>query len=236
MLKQDLIEKNPLRILNPGAEKCSDAQRMGLVIARAGIGKTALLVQMALDSLLRGNQVLHVSIGQSLEKTKTWYKDLFKGMANTYDLENITEIQEEIMRNRMIMTFNATSYSHPKLEERLSDLVSQGVFDPHCIVVDGFDFSKADRETLSAMRDYVYDKKLQVWFTATARREDTRKSTDGVPAPCHEVDDLFDTIINLKAESKRENLVLDIIKDSTGRVEAGEKLDLDPATLLVKSS
>jgi KaiC/GvpD/RAD55 family RecA-like ATPase len=236
MLKQDLIEKNPLRVLNPGAEKCSDAQRMGLVIARAGIGKTALLVQMALDSLLRGNQVLHVSIGQSLEKTKTWYDDLFKDMAKTYDLENISEIEQEIMQNRMIMTFNATSYSLPKLEERLNDLVAQGVFDPHCIVVDGFDFASADREALRAMRDYVYEKKLQVWFTATTHRDDTRKSADGVPAPCHEVDDLFDTIINLRAEPKRENLILDIIKDATGRVEAGEKLKLDPATMLVKSS
>ncbi len=235
MLKKDLIDKNPLRILNPGAEKCADAQRMGLVIARAGIGKTAILVQMALDSLLRGNQVLHVSIGQSLEKTKTWYKDLFKDIAKTYELENFSEVKEEIIRNRMIMTFNENSYSHPKLEERLNDLVAQGLFDPHCIVVDGFDFANADRETLSAMRDFVYAKKLQVWFTATAHREDTRKSADGVPAPCHEVDDLFDTVIFLRAESKRENLILDILKDATGRVEAGEKLDLDPETLLVKN-
>lgn len=235
MLKKDLIEKNPLRVLNPGAEKCADAQRMGLVIARAGIGKTAILVQMALDSLLRGNQVLHVSIGQNLEKTRTWYDDLFNDIAKAHQLENISEIKDEIMRDRMIMTFNETSYSHPKLEERLNDLVAQGVFDPHCIVVDGFDFKGADRETLSAMRDYVYDKKLQVWFTAVTHREDTRKSAAGVPAPCHEVDDLFDTIIFLKAESDKDNLQLNIIKDATGRVEPGETLALDPQTLLVKN-
>ena len=235
MLKQDLINKNPLRVLNPGAEKCSDSQRMGLVIARAGIGKTAILVQIALDSLLRGNQVLHVSIGQNLEKTRTWYDDIFKDIARTFDLENVSEIQDEIMRNRMIMTFNESSFSVPKLEERLTDLVSQSVFNPHCIVIDGFDFESADRATLNAMRDYVYKEKLQVWFSAVTHREDSRKSAAGVPAPCHEVDDLFDTIIFLRAESKRENLILDIMKDATGRVAAGETLDLDPATLLVKT-
>lgn len=234
MLKKDLVKKNPLRVLNPGAEKCADAQRMGLVIARAGIGKTALLVQLALDSLLRGNQVLHVSIGQSLEKTRTWYDDLFNDIAKTYQLENVAETQEQVMRNRMIMTFKASSFSKPKLEERLNDLVSQNIFNPHCIVIDGLDFSTADRATLQAMRDFVYEKKLQVWFTAITHREDNRASAAGVPAPCHEVDDLFDTIILLKAESNRENLLLDIIKDATGRVEAGLTLDLDPVTLMVK--
>jgi len=234
MLKKDLINKNPLRILNPGAEKCSDAQRMGLVIARAGIGKTALLVQIALDSLLRGNQVLHVSIGQTVDKTRTWYDDMFKDIVKAYQLEDAAETQQEIMRNRMIMTFNASSFSKPKLEERLNDLVAQNVFDPHCIVVDGFDFSTASRDTLAAMRDFVYEKKLQVWFTAVTHREDTRVSTAGVPAPCHEVDDLFDTIILLKAETNRENLLLNIIKDATGRIEAGQNLDLDPVTLMVK--
>nr|MDA8163933.1 hypothetical protein [Desulfobacteraceae bacterium] len=67
MLKSELIEKNPLRIFRTAENR----QRLGLVMARAGGGKTAILVQIALDSILRGRQVVHVSIGQSLEKTRT---------------------------------------------------------------------------------------------------------------------------------------------------------------------
>ena len=234
MIKQELIDKNPLRVLNPGTAQCADAQRLGLVIARAGIGKTASLVQIALDSLLRGNQVLHVSIGQTLEKTRTWYDDIFKDIAKTYQLENVDAIADDILRNRLIMTFNASTFNVPKLEERLNDLVGQGVFNPRCIIIDGFPFDKADRATLQEMRDYVNGKKLQVWFSATAHREDDRKSAAGVPAPCHEVDDLFATVILLKAEQNRENLVLDIVKDDTGCAKPGTRLELDPATMLVK--
>ena len=57
MLKKDLILKNPLRALEPETGPNAAPHRMGLVIARHGVGKTALLVQFALDSLLRGNNV-----------------------------------------------------------------------------------------------------------------------------------------------------------------------------------
>jgi len=93
------------------------------VIAPRGAGKTAVLVQFALDSLLRGNRVIHVSIGQSLEKTKEWYEDLFQELAGSYKLEHVGEVHSEIAANRLIMTFNAGSFSPAKLEERLKDLI-----------------------------------------------------------------------------------------------------------------
>ena len=47
-----LTQQNPLRVLN-----MSKDSQMGLVMARAGLGKTALLVQIALDAILRGKRV-----------------------------------------------------------------------------------------------------------------------------------------------------------------------------------
>lgn len=54
---EPLVQQNPLRVLNMGREN----NQMGLVMARAGLGKTALLVQIALDAILRGKRVIHVS-------------------------------------------------------------------------------------------------------------------------------------------------------------------------------
>ncbi|NOQ47046.1 MAG: hypothetical protein GQ559_10325, partial [Desulfobulbaceae bacterium] len=65
---EPLVNQNPLRVLDMGTE----GKQMGLVMARAGLGKTALLVQIALDTILRGNRVIHVSIGESIEKTRSW--------------------------------------------------------------------------------------------------------------------------------------------------------------------
>src|SRR5210317_1507469 len=144
MLKEDLIKKNPLRVLNPLTPETLPDHRMGLIMARAGLGKTAILVQIAMDSMLRGQKVLHVSVGEGLEKAKAWYEDVFKYIAEGYQLDNAAEVEEELMRSRMIMTFKESSLSRPKLEERLNDLVSQDIFRPDIVLVDGYDFAGSD--------------------------------------------------------------------------------------------
>lgn len=236
MQKMDLADKNPLRIFAQDAEGNPVDQRMGLLMSRAGLGKTAILVQIALESILRGNQVLHVSVGQSLDKTRIWYDDIFKDIAEGAKLDNSSELHEEILRNRLIMTFKESEFSRPKLEERVNDLVYQNIFCPTCIIVDGFDFSSADRQTVKDLKEMAAAMDLQIWFSATSHRKDERTSDEGVPAPCHEVGDLFDTVVVIRADSEQPDLSLHVIKDSCGSVKPGKALDLDPATYLVKEA
>ncbi|MEW6219397.1 MAG: hypothetical protein AB1634_07655 [Thermodesulfobacteriota bacterium] len=232
MLKRDLIVKNPLRAIEPDSGAYTTPHRLGLVIARAGTGKTALLVQIALDSMLRGNRVVHVSVGESLDKTRAWYEDLFRHLAQAYQLEHAQDVYREIMRNRMIMTFKATSFAAPKLEERLNDLVYQDIFKPECLVIDGFDFTQAARKDLADIRELMQAMNLHVWFSAIRHRDDTRVSDLGVPAPCHDLADLFETIILL--DPRQEGISLKILKDHTVDRGARPSLLLDPATFLVK--
>lgn len=234
MLKDDLIMKNSLRVLNPAPGKDLLEYRLGLVVARAGLGKTAVLVQIALDSIFRGQKVLHVSIGEGLDKAKAWYDDIFNSIVTGLPLDQTCEIGQEIMRNRMIMTFKESSFSRPKLEERLNDLVYQNIFRPDCIVVDGFDFTVTDRQALEDIRELMKAMNLQVWFSALSHRDDTRISAAGVPAPCHEVDDLFDTVILIQPD--KDELALNIVKDETGCAELGISLRLDPSTMVVRGS
>ncbi|MBU0730524.1 MAG: hypothetical protein KKE17_12520 [Proteobacteria bacterium] len=234
MNRKEMNKNNPLRALSPDANGGGISQRMGLVMARAGIGKTAILVQIALDSLLRGKKVLHVNIGQSFEKTKIWYEDIFKDMVETYKLENSAEIMDEILPNRIIMTFKESSFSKPKLEERLNDLIYQNIFRPDCLMIDGLDFSNTDRQSMVEMRELMEAMDLHIWFSALLHREDERTSKNGVPAPCHEIDDLFDTVVLLRPEVEKKSVALDVIKDTTGSTdESGRILDLDPSTLML---
>jgi len=236
MLKEDLVERNPLRVFSQDSEGNPVKQRMGLLMARAGLGKTAILVQIALDNILRGNQVLHVSIGQSLEKTRVWYDDIIKDIVDGARLENSAELREDVMRNRLIMTFKESEFSRPKLEERLNDLVYQNIFCPTCLVIDGFDFGATERQSLTDIRELMEVMSLQVWFSAVSHREDERVSAAGIPAPCHEVDDLFDTVVLIQPEAGTPNLFLNVVKDDTGCVQKGKVLNLDPVTYLVKEA
>ncbi|MBW2484761.1 MAG: hypothetical protein JRF05_05310 [Deltaproteobacteria bacterium] len=230
MLKEDLIKKNPLRVLNPLSVETLPDHRMGLVMARAGLGKTAILVQIAMDSMLRNQKVLHVSIGEGLEKAKAWYEDIYKYIAEGFQLDNAPEIESELMRNRMIMTFKEAAFSRPKLEERLNDLVYQNIFRPDIVLVDGYDFAEADYDSIMDLKEMMAAMNVQGWFSALRHREDKRVSAAGVPAPCHEVDGLFDTVILLQPE--KDSILLNIIKDEYDGA-AGKILNLDPSTMMI---
>ena len=235
MLKKDLIAKNPLRILNQDAKGKQISQRMGLVMSRAGLGKTAILVQIALASILDGKKIIHVSIDQSLDKTKTWYDDIFKDLIGAEHLENAAAIAADIMQHRMIMTFNVSSFTRPKLEERLNDLVQQDIFRPDCLIVDGYDFTKATREELADLRELMKVMDLNIWFSAVSHREDNRMSENGIPAPCHEVEDLFDTVMVIQPPQKGADCnSLNFIKDVTGAVQVGDSRNIDPSSLIVQ--
>lgn len=229
-MANELIVNNPLRAL--GLEDKADGKvqaMMGLVMARAGLGKTAILVQFALDCMLLGNKVLHVSIGEGVDKTRTWYDDILSLLTDGEKIESIPEV----MKNRMIMTFKESSFSKALLEERLDDLVQQNIYKPECLIIDGYDFDSNDKKSLEDLRDFMNERGLKmIWFSAVSHRGDDRVSPDGVPAPCHEVDSLFDTVLLINPEG--DAMKLDIVKCDSCAVDPGSTLMLDPSTMLIK--
>lgn len=225
---EPLIKQNPLRVL----KLTGNDKKMGLIMARAGIGKTALLVQIALDSILRGNRVVHISIGENLEKTKLWYDDILQIILQDCSVARPHELIDMVRQHRMIMTFKVGAFDRARLEERLNDLIQQNIFKPDCVVIDGFDFAATDHAKLEDIKHLMDSLRLQTWFSATCHRDDTRVSPSGVPAPCHEVDDLFETAVLLK--SYQDHIQLDILRDGGKKAEGSSHLRLDPATMMVR--
>ena len=237
MGKEYLVSNNPLRSLGLEKEDGADSRRVVLVMARAGLGKTAILVQIAMDSMLRDNKVLHVAIGEDLDKTRTWYDDILNLMDQENKIDDFQEVVAEVIQNRMIMTFKENSFDAAKLEERMQDLAQQGIFKADCLVVDGFDFTGSDSvSVLNELKGFMDKNDLKmIWFSAVSHRGDDRVSANGVPAPCHEVDDAFDTVLLISPEDK--DIKLKTLKCSEAcAVDAGKALLLDPATMLIKKA
>lgn len=236
MQKMDLADKNPLRIFARDSEGKPVDKRMGLLMSRPGLGKTAILVQIALDNILRDKKVLHVSIGQSLEKTRAWYDDIIKDIFAGEELGDSKELGDVVLRNRLIMTFKEADFTRPKLEERVNDLVVQDVFMPGIIIVDGYDFENSAAQEIADLKDMADALGLQIWFSALRHREDDRISEEGVPAPCHDVGSFFDTVVMIQPEKDQPDLSLVVVKDTVGSVKPGKVLDLDPSTYLAKEA
>ncbi|MDD3814938.1 MAG: AAA family ATPase, partial [Desulfocapsaceae bacterium] len=165
MGKKNLVMNNPLRILGLEKKVKEEGASMGLVMARAGLGKTAILVQIALDSMLWGDKVLHVSIGEGFDKTRAWYDDILRLMAAEEKSESFQTTVDGIMANRMIMTFKENSFSQAKLEERLDDLVQQKIYKPVCLIIDGYDFQSGTHAALEEFKDFMVRHGLKmIWF------------------------------------------------------------------------
>jgi len=232
MLKQDLILRNPLRLLGQEDQYILPEGSMGAVLARAGVGKTALMVQIALDTLLRGKNVLHVSMDDPVDKVSLWHKEVFGNMAAQYNLPHANQLWDSILTKRFIMTFRVEGFSVPKLEERLHDLTEQNIFNPQMIIIDGFPFESAAHEPLRQLKAFAVSNRLRIWFSVRTHRHEQLGAT-GMPPRLSKLDDLFGVILQLQPDGKKVH-----VKVSKGFRNADEypELLLDPATMLINQT
>lgn len=230
MLKTDLILRNPVQFLGGQSEDVLAAGQFGGVLARAGVGKTALMVQMALNAMLHERKVLHVSLNQPVNKTNLWYLEVFGHVARQYNVPQPELLWESLLPHRFIMTFRAEAFSVPKLEERLTDLVEQKIFVPCMLIVDGLSFDEPLRDALAGLKHYARLNGLSVWFTIrTHRHEDP--GPGGIPKQLADVEDLFDLALQLVPVG--EELHVKALRGLTLPAEHAH-LVLDPSTMLVK--
>ena len=231
MLKQDLILRNPLRLLGRENEDIIRPGSFGAVLARHGVGKTALVVQIALNSLLQQKNVLHISLNEPVGKVGLWYQEVFEQLAQQYKVPQIDQLWDTVMPHRFIMTFRVEGFSMPKLEERLTDLTAQNIFLPNLIIIDGLPFDEDARPRLQELKRLAREVGLPVWFTVTIHRHEN-PATDGLPVQLSPVQDMFDVAIALEPEN--ETIHIKAIKAGPDH-NAEAELILDPATMLIQS-
>ena len=229
MLKKDLILRNPLRVMGHENDDILDAGEFGAVLARAGVGKTAFLVQLSLNALLSGKNVLHISLTDPVNKVSLWYKEVFNLIAEQYQVDQINQLWESVLPHRFIMTFRVEGFSVPKLQERLADLTEQNIFTPQMIIVDGFPFGESVHQSLSEFKDMVREQGMHSWFTVRTHRHEEPEA-DGTPLQLAHVSDLFEIAIQLLPVGKEIH-----VKALKGGDSFSKHLDLrlDPSTMLL---
>ncbi|GAB6271913.1 MAG: hypothetical protein STSR0003_17570 [Smithella sp.] len=231
MIKKEIISRNPLLNLGFENEYILQSGGLGAVLAHAGVGKTALLVQMALHAMMNEQPVLHVSLNDAVSKVDVWYRELFHDMASKYDSAEITEYWENILTYRFIMTFRVEGFSVPKLEERLTDLMQQNIFKPYVVILDGLKFDESGRGLLLELKELAKKYAMRIWFTVHTHRHEPPRE-DGLPFSFLHVADLFDVLVQLSSRGPEV-----YIKALKGQLPGARQdaLLLDPATMLIKA-
>lgn len=231
MLKKEVIYRNPLINLGYADEDILPHGGFGAVLAHAGLGKTALLVQMALNTMMREQSVLHVSLHEAVSKVDVWYQELFHNIAEKCSAAEIQEYWDKMQPYRFIMTFRVEGFSVPKLEERLTDLMQQNIFKPHTMIIDGLKFDESGRGLLVSLKQLAAKYSMRIWFTIHTHRNEPPKE-NGLPLSFLHVADLFDVLVQLEAEG--EEVYIKALKGQ-GTNARRNSLLLDPASMLIKT-
>jgi hypothetical protein len=233
MLKQEFILRSPMRILQKATKGGLGTGNLGVFMARAGVGKTACLIHVALDSLFKKQKVVHVGIGESVEKIQVWYDEILVDLCSDFKIDDPRKLRGEIERGRVILAYTPETFTVKKLAKDLGDLATGGGFVPQVLLIDGFDFEKEEAgwDTLAAFRHLAKEEKLEIWFSARTHRASKVRNERGIPAPCHEVDDLFSVIIFL--EPRDGSIHLKLLKDHDYAVSQDLPIRLNPNTLLL---
>src|SRR5512142_3153885 len=134
MIRQEAILRSPLRILDRTIHGGLGKGHLGVIMAAAGVGKSACLVQIGLDALLRGKPVLHVAAGQSVEHVSARYDAQFDELAERVDLADRRGVREAAGRRRLIWSSLEGAFG---ADEALAAFQAHLGLAPAVVLVDG---------------------------------------------------------------------------------------------------
>ena len=230
---KNFISVSPLRILERSSRQSLGPGHLGVLMARAGVGKTSCLIHIAFDKLFRKEKLVHVSLEEGPEKIMSYYNVMYADLMRVLDVTDEHEFGNRMDRDRIILAYMKKSFDTGRLEASLDNLKNELDFIPGTLVVDGLDFENADRKLFEDFKTIAVKFGVEIWFSALSHRHITEVNENGIPYPCHQVDGLFSIILQLQAESA--GIRLNLLKDHENPTIRDISIMLDPGTFLSSS-
>jgi len=228
---KEYVGISPLKILEKTSRKGLGHGNLGVLMARAGVGKTVCLIHIALDKIFNRQRLIHVSLEEGPEKVTSYYDVLYSDISKALNLADYhDEYRMLIDRNRMILAYLNQSFDITRLRANLKNLADNLDFRPDAIVVDGLDFETAGRNIFEGLTEIAGEFRSEIWLSALTHRHMTEVNERGIPYPCHQLDDLFSIIIYLQPE--KSGILLRLLKDHDMATIRDVDIRLDPNTCL----
>lgn len=224
MVKQDLIERSPVRNFEKSLGGGVKPGEIGVIVSKKGLGKTSILVQLGIDKLLQGSPVVHISFNQQADHVMTWYEDIFNELAKKKNLDKAAEVKAELIRKRIVLNFSQDSVKTTQVIKTIKAL-TEGGSKPEAIIIDGFDFAKAIPESMDQMRSFAKETNISIWYSANAE-----SVSKGLPANLKPFEKDLDVVLYL--DPKPDCIQIKALKEH-GKNDYVTDLKLDVKTLLI---
>jgi broad-specificity NMP kinase len=231
MIKEELVQRSPVRLFEKSIHGGLKAGEIGIIAAPSGIGKTSVMVQIALDKLLQGKKVIHISYTKHNDYVLAWYEDIFDEFVKKKNLENLEEVKNGLVKNRVLLKFSQEGITGEQIYRSLRALIHDGGFDADALIIDGFFFSPEEDGCLTKVRQLAQELSLTVWYSCTVKDLSTYDKR-GIPSFLYDALPNIDVIIVL--EPKPDHIDLKVTKDRDQYNPEQMAIKLDPKTLLIQ--
>ena len=201
MSEEDINECHPFRMLDEQGGLPETG--IGLLIARSGVGKSAALINFALDLLLQGKQVLHFTVGMPSDKTHQYYKRIYSEYTRNYPITK-RKSWDEIYHNFVVISYLDSNVMIKDLEREIGTIVSSAKLTPSLILVDGLDIDESTATNLDQMRSAA--KTNHIPLLASMRIHRANNGHVDLDSPLKAAEHHTDRIFFLEPQNNRINL------------------------------
>lgn len=226
MYRKYLNARSPLRLLEKGLHGGLGAGNVGALVAGAGIGKSAFLVGVATDELLRGGTVLHFSLRHIVSHVNAYYDSVYAALAHHTKLEDATLTRVEIEGQRRIRAYGPGEFTLAKLTQAFK-LESEHGARPTLVVIDGLESVDLVPDGLAQIRAFAAEHEAETWISLDA------DEAEGAHVPALLADQAGSLSVILTAEPEGAEVVLRAVKDHDNPDLQDLHVALDPKTLLL---
>ena len=225
------LRRSPRVLLERDGHPGPGKGRLALVMARAGVGKTAFLTGIGIDAMLGGQNVLHITFDRAVENIRTWYDDLVEELLRREKkLQHWATIQLEVERRRHIHTYVGSSFSLERLRNSLQLLRDAMEYVPEVILVDRMQENETTRDTVAGLKAIAAEIGAEIWLACRTHR-DSPAAPGHLPEPAAGFEDIVDLAFSLDPHNARVRLK--VLKDNDQMMEKDLNILLDPQSFLL---
>lgn len=222
------------RLFEPAIHRRLAPGEIGVLIARAGVGKTACLIQFALAELASGRAALHVALDETVTQVRGRYDRLFEEAGRRGLLEATDTNRMELERRRHIHSFKGQGIDGARLGGALAFLQDVMEFRPEIVVVDHYRFDQVEPDAVAGLGGVASEFGIPLWLTALAHRHAGVDQATGLPEPLPAFVGHLQVVLQLMPED--QHVRLRVLRDHDDQVARTLPLHLDPASQLLVSA
>ncbi len=214
----DKIARSPAQALAHTIRGGLQAGQMGAVFARPGTGKSALIVQIALDALLRGSNVLHVSLDHAQPHVRTYYDEMLHELVGSVDRATALSIE----RHRVIHSCLGRPFLPADLLSLLETLDRVMEFRPSMIILDGLEAATLD---VAGWEGAAKGAHARLWLSVRTHRDHGPRPEDLAVS--------FTTALAL--EPSDGHVTVAVLRQGGHAPASGPTMELDRSSLLIQT-